>query len=182
MVKYDFYVRIDLRKRPLLSRLASYGRHSSDTTSVTPGFKNKTECITICMPGSSSIHTVTSSVNNQQQYHEKWIKRLQRLSELYSLSWKRRLQTSQAIDRGLRRPRTQQHLQKTSHHFLLWAAIITSVSTLMGIIWHEGQKQGKADWLTAISNFSWSSFISTWLLRYKFIPKTHIKRERRDTA
>jgi hypothetical protein len=76
MVKYDFYVKIDLRKRPLLSRLASYGRHSSDTTSVTPGFKNKTECITICMPGSSSIHIVTSSVNNQQQYHEKRIKRL----------------------------------------------------------------------------------------------------------
>jgi hypothetical protein len=43
---------------------------------VTPGFKNKTECIAICMPGSSSIHIVTSSVNNQQQYHEKRIKRL----------------------------------------------------------------------------------------------------------
>jgi hypothetical protein len=38
MVKYNFYVKIDLRKRPLLSRLASYGRHSSDTTSVTPSF------------------------------------------------------------------------------------------------------------------------------------------------
>jgi hypothetical protein len=38
MVKYDFYVKIDLKKRPLLSRLASYGRHSFDTTSVTPGF------------------------------------------------------------------------------------------------------------------------------------------------
>jgi hypothetical protein len=25
MVKYDFYIKIDLRKRPLLSRLASYG-------------------------------------------------------------------------------------------------------------------------------------------------------------
>ena len=37
-----------------------------------------------------------------------------RLSELCSLSWKRRLQTSQAIDWGLRTPRTQQHLQKTS--------------------------------------------------------------------
>jgi hypothetical protein len=43
---------------------------------VTPGFKDKTECITICMPGSSSIHIVTSSVNNQQQYHENRIKRL----------------------------------------------------------------------------------------------------------
>jgi hypothetical protein len=45
-------------------------------TNVTPGFKNKTECITICMPGSNSIHIVTSSVNNQQQHHEKRIKRL----------------------------------------------------------------------------------------------------------
>jgi hypothetical protein len=41
-----------------------------------PVFKDKTECITICMLGSSSIHIVTSSVNNQQQYHEKRIKRL----------------------------------------------------------------------------------------------------------
>jgi hypothetical protein len=31
-----------------------------------PVFKDKTECITICMPGSSSIHIVTSLVNNQQ--------------------------------------------------------------------------------------------------------------------
>jgi hypothetical protein len=31
-----------------------------------PFFKDKTECITICMPVSSSIHIVTSSVNNQQ--------------------------------------------------------------------------------------------------------------------
>jgi hypothetical protein len=38
MVKYDFYVKIDPRKRPLLSRLASYGQHSSDTTCVTPSF------------------------------------------------------------------------------------------------------------------------------------------------
>jgi len=27
---------------------------------VTPGFKNKTECISICMPGSSFIHIETS--------------------------------------------------------------------------------------------------------------------------
>ena len=40
---------------------------------------------------------------------------IKRLSELYSLSWKQRLQTSQAIDWGLRMPRTQHHLQKTSH-------------------------------------------------------------------
>jgi hypothetical protein len=38
-----------------------------------PVFEDKTECITICMPGSSSIHIVTSSVNIQQQYHEKRI-------------------------------------------------------------------------------------------------------------
>jgi hypothetical protein len=38
-----------------------------------PVYKDKTECITICMPGSSSIHIVTSSVKNQQQYHEKRI-------------------------------------------------------------------------------------------------------------
>jgi hypothetical protein len=38
--------------------------------------KDKTKCITICMPGSSSIHIVTSSENNQHQYHEKRFKRL----------------------------------------------------------------------------------------------------------
>jgi hypothetical protein len=43
---------------------------------VTPGFKDKTEYITICIPESSSIDIMTSSVNNQQQYHEKRIKRL----------------------------------------------------------------------------------------------------------
>jgi len=54
-------------------------------------------------------------VNNQQQYHVKERKTInKRLSEYYSLSWKRRLHTSQAIDWGLRTPRTQQHLQKTS--------------------------------------------------------------------
>jgi hypothetical protein len=31
---------------------------------VAPSFKDKTECITICIPESSSIHIVTSSVNN----------------------------------------------------------------------------------------------------------------------
>ena len=29
-------------------------------TNVTPGFKDKTECIAICMPGSSFIHIETS--------------------------------------------------------------------------------------------------------------------------
>jgi hypothetical protein len=58
-------------------------------------FKDKTECITICMPGSSSIHIVTSSVNNQQQYHEIRTKRLQNYqsytaypgNEDYKLHW-----------------------------------------------------------------------------------------------
>jgi hypothetical protein len=46
---------------------------------------------------------------------------------------------------------------------------------VLGIVWHEGQKEEKADWLTVISNFSWSNFISTSLLRYKFIPKPTLK-------
>jgi hypothetical protein len=62
MVKYVFYVKIDLRKRPFLSRLASYGRHNSDTTSVTPGFQDKTECITIYMELDPGIHIVMHSV------------------------------------------------------------------------------------------------------------------------
>jgi hypothetical protein len=33
---------------------------------VTPDFKDKTKCITICISGSSSIHIETLSVNNQQ--------------------------------------------------------------------------------------------------------------------
>jgi hypothetical protein len=43
---------------------------------ITPGFKDKSKCATICMAGSSSIHIVTSSANNEQQYHEKITKRL----------------------------------------------------------------------------------------------------------
>jgi hypothetical protein len=58
------------------------------------------------------------------------LKNYKRLSELYSLFGKRRLQTSQAIDQGLRRPRTQHHLQQTSHQLSLLSSI-TSVSTLM---------------------------------------------------
>ena len=54
-----FVKKKNLRKRPLLSRLTSYSRYSSDTTSVTLGFKKKTECITICMPGSSFIYIET---------------------------------------------------------------------------------------------------------------------------
>jgi hypothetical protein len=52
------------------------GQLGPPTTCHTRFLKDKTECITICMPGSSSIHIVTSSVNNQQQYHEKRFKRL----------------------------------------------------------------------------------------------------------
>jgi hypothetical protein len=40
----------------------------SDPLMSHPIFKDKTECITICMPGSSSTHIVSSLVNNQQQY------------------------------------------------------------------------------------------------------------------
>ena len=54
-----FDIKRNLRARPLLSRLTSYSRYSDDTTSVTPGFKNKIECITICMSGSSFIHIET---------------------------------------------------------------------------------------------------------------------------
>jgi hypothetical protein len=71
----------------------------------------------------------------------------------------------------------------------LHIAIITSVSTLMvgtqqvlRIIWYEGQKQGKADYLTAISNFSWSSFISTCLPRHKFIQKPTLRYNRNITT
>ena len=55
----DFISEETLKKRPLLPRLTSYSRYSSDTTSVTPDFKDKTECIIICMPGSSFIHIET---------------------------------------------------------------------------------------------------------------------------
>jgi hypothetical protein len=36
-----FEVKQIFRKQPFLSRLTSYSRYSSDTTSVTPGFQNK---------------------------------------------------------------------------------------------------------------------------------------------
>jgi hypothetical protein len=65
MVKYDFYIKIDLRKRPLY-----LGWHPTVDTALIPPLS----------------HPVFKD------------------------------QTSQAIDRGLRRPRTQHHLQKTSHH------------------------------------------------------------------
>jgi hypothetical protein len=38
---------------------------------------------------------------------------------------------ARTIDRGLRTSRTQQHLQKTSQHFLFQAAVLASVSILM---------------------------------------------------
>jgi hypothetical protein len=56
--------------------ISDYYDYISDCFLSHPVFKDKTECITICMPGSSSIHIVSLSVKNQQQYHEKWIKRL----------------------------------------------------------------------------------------------------------
>jgi hypothetical protein len=61
---------------PILHRITDINVGPEWQYHVTSGFKDKTECITICVAGSSSIHIVTSSVNNQQQYHEKRIKRL----------------------------------------------------------------------------------------------------------
>jgi hypothetical protein len=39
-----FLSKTDLRKQLFLSRLTSYSRYNSDTTSVTLGFQNKTKC------------------------------------------------------------------------------------------------------------------------------------------
>jgi hypothetical protein len=51
-------------KRPVYSRLASYGQHDPDTTLVTPNFKVKTECIPLCVPGSIFTHKATNSEIN----------------------------------------------------------------------------------------------------------------------
>jgi hypothetical protein len=47
-------------KRPVYSSLAFYDQHGSDTTSVTPSFKAKTECIPLCVSESSFTHKATS--------------------------------------------------------------------------------------------------------------------------
>jgi hypothetical protein len=99
-----------------------------------------------------------------------------RLSEYYALSWKRRLQTSQAIDWGLRTPSTSNIFIAASS---FWATMfIARVSTcrtqqVWKKIWMQRLYSGLG--YKHLSNFSWSNFISTWLLiKYKFIP-THIK-------
>ena len=79
----------------------AYGWWRAD---VTPSFKDKTECITICMPGRHYKWLISNSITKKRNTTNI------RLSELYRLYWKWRLQTSQAIDWGLRMPRTQQHL------------------------------------------------------------------------
>jgi hypothetical protein len=96
------------------------------------------------------------------------------LSEIYALSWKRRLQTPQAVDWGLRTPRTS-NIFKAASSF--WATLfIARVSTcrtqqVWGKTWMQRLYSGPSH--KNLSNFSWSSFISTWLLiKYKSIP-TH---------
>jgi hypothetical protein len=51
-------------RRPVYSRLASYGQHDSDTTFVTPSFKAKTECIPLCVLGSSFTHKAINSITS----------------------------------------------------------------------------------------------------------------------
>ena len=66
------------------------------------------------------------------------------LSEIQSLFWKRRLHTSQAIDRGLHTPRTQQHLQLHCNFFskqcgyskgehMLYSASILEINDMKGL-------------------------------------------------
>jgi hypothetical protein len=44
----------NLKERPLLTRLASYNRYSSDTTLSHLVLEKQTKCIPICMPGKVS--------------------------------------------------------------------------------------------------------------------------------
>jgi hypothetical protein len=108
-----------------------------DKKNVTPVFPKKTKCITICMPGSSFMHIVTNKCI-QKQYHEKG-----GLSEIYSLSWKRRHQTSQAIDLGLRTPSTRNIFSKLCSSFLFLSNIVyskgehLSYSASVGKVWMQ---------------------------------------------
>ena len=67
------------------------------------------------------FHTYRDIINEQSVTvsRKRETKTIKRLSELYSLSWKWKLQTSQAIDWGLRTPRTQHHLQNTPQQLSL---------------------------------------------------------------
>jgi len=85
---------------------------------------------------------------------------------MYNFSWKRRLQTSQAIDRGLCTPRTQQHLQLHCNFLLLSSVVIARVSTC-----RTHQVYWKSKWYARLKaringwlNKAVSILINSWVL------------------
>jgi hypothetical protein len=86
------------------NHLLSNARGNARALCVTPVFPKKTKCKPICMPGSNFIHIVTYKWITVQ-YH------VRKRKSITLKSWKRRLQTLQAVDWGLCTPRTQQHLR-----------------------------------------------------------------------
>jgi hypothetical protein len=140
-------------------------------------FSKETKCITICMSGSSFIHIVTYKWI-QKQYHVKKEKDYQSITlDAGNEGFKYHRQST----RGCVRLAPATSSQQLHGSFLFLRNIVyskgehMSYSASVGKVWMQSLKQGKANRLTALSNFSWSNFFSTWLLiKYKYIP-SHIK-------
>jgi hypothetical protein len=136
---------------------------------VTADFPKETKCIPICMPGSSFMHILTYKWI-QKQYHIRKRKIIRDLR--FILEMKAPNITGSRL--GLRTPSSSNILKAASS---FWATLfIARVSTcrtkqVWGKTWIQRLYSGLG--YKHLSNFSWSSFISTWLLiKYKFIP-TH---------
>jgi hypothetical protein len=82
---------------------------------VTPNFKAKTECIPLCVPGSSFTHKVTNSEINSITSVYYIVSYLQNLLQVQKgLSSGKDTILPQADDRGSRTPRRSLH-QSTPH-------------------------------------------------------------------
>jgi hypothetical protein len=105
---------------------------------ATPDFPKKTKCNPICMPGSSFMHIVTYKWIQKQYTYENG-----RLSEIYALSWKRRHQTSQAVDWGLHTPSSNNIFTNLHSIFLFLSNIVysksehLSYSASVGEVWMQ---------------------------------------------
>ena len=91
---------------------------------VTPGFKDKTECITICMTRSSFIYIETLLVNNQQQYHEKERNTTNKwLSEYTAYPGNKGFKLHRQSTGDCVRLELSNIFNRLHHNFLFWTAV-----------------------------------------------------------
>jgi hypothetical protein len=132
---------------------------------VTPIFPKKTKCKPICMPRSSFMHIVTYKWI-QKRYHVRKTKIIRDLCLI--------LETKALVDWGcVRLALAHLHNDFTAASSFQATLFIARVSTCRTQqVWGKNECKGFiVDWALSIQHFSWSTFISTWLLiKYKFIP------------